>query len=112
MKMAPIILLLLCMSGCTAFEPKNNKVQVDLAKFAYANCLMWYFEFKGYDTKDIRAISGGIVETSDISIETFQNIALSVKSYNPDIKTKNNIDINLLKCFHLEENEELKKYLE
>ena len=33
-------------------------------------------------------ISGGIVETSDISLEVFQTIALHVRSYNPDIKTK------------------------
>ncbi|HEY7772828.1 MAG TPA: hypothetical protein VIC26_06590 [Marinagarivorans sp.] len=77
-----------------------------------AKSYVWYFESKGYDTEDIRAISGGIVETSDISLDRFQDVALAVKSYSPDIKTKNNVDVNLLKCFHLKDDEKLNKYLE
>jgi len=107
-----IILVSLFLSGCAAYKTGKDKAQSDLTKFAYANCLMWYFESKGYDTEDIRAISGGIVENSDISLERFQNIALAVKSYSPDIETKNNIDLNLLKCFHLKDYEKLNEYLE
>ena len=81
----------------------------ELKKFSYANCLMWYFESKGYDTEDVRSISGGIVETSNISLDKFQEIALIVKEYQPEMETKNNIDINLLKCFYLEESAELNK---
>ena len=63
---------------------------------------MGYFESKGYDTSDIRSISGGIVETSNISIERFQEMALLVKKYTPQLETKQNINKELLKCFHLD----------
>lgn len=107
-----IVLISLYLNGCATLKSETNQDRSDLAKFAYANCLLWYFESKGYETTDIRAISGGIVETSDISLEKFQDIALAVKSYNPVIKTKNNIDRNLLKCFYLKDDEELNEYLE
>ena len=97
-----------CVDNNTLTQEKNNQ----LKKFAYANCLMWYFESKGYETKDIRNISGGIVETSNISLDTFQEVALIVKEYQPTIESKHNIDINLLKCFHLESYGKLNKVLE
>ena len=107
-----IVLLSLFLNGCATLKPEADQDRSDLAKFAYANCLLWYFESKGYDTADIRAISGGIVETSDISLDIFQDIALAVKSYSPVIKTKNDIDPNLLKCFYLAGDEKLNEYLE
>ena len=105
------ILISLSLSGCVSYKTEQDKTRDHLTQFAYANCLMWYFESKGYDTKDIRAISGGIVETSDISLEVFQAVALDVRSYHPDIKTKNNIDLNLLKCFHLKDYDKLSEDL-
>ena len=105
------ILMVFC-TGCASSPLIAKEKSNELQKFAYANCLMWYLESKGHDTKDIRAISGGIVETSNISIDRFQQVALIVKEYHPNLKTKNNIDINLLRCFHLEESIELTKALE
>jgi len=100
------------LSGCATLNPESDKTHDELTKFAYANCLLWYFDSKGYETEDIRSISGGIVETSDISLERFQEVALAVKSYSPDIETKNDIDKNLLKCFYLKDNEQLNELLE
>ena len=97
------------LSGCAGSNTLVQEKPSELKKFAYANCLMWYFESKGYDTEDVRSISGGIVETSNISLDKFQEIALIVKEYQPEMETKNNIDINLLKCFYLEESAELNK---
>lgn len=107
-----ILIVSLYLNGCANLKTEADQARSDLTKFAYSNCLLWYFESKGYETADIRAISGGIVETSDISLEKFQNIALAVQSYNPAIKTKNDIDLNLLKCFYLKDDEKLSKYLE
>jgi hypothetical protein len=98
-------------TGCAISNAKVNNEANEKNKFALTNCLMWYMQSKGYDTEDIRSISGGIVETSDISLDEFQKIALLVKEYEPTIQTKQNIDINLLKCFYLEESEELNKIL-
>jgi len=94
-------------TGCATTSNPQAIQDASLQKFAYANCLMWYFESKGFDSEDIRAISGGIVETSDISLEVFQEIALTVKDYQPNLQTKHGIDINLLRCFHLDESEKL-----
>lgn len=74
----------------------------DLQKFALATCLLDYFESKGYDTSDIRAIGSGIVETSDVSIDQFQKIALAVRAFTPTLETKQSIDKKLLRCFYLE----------
>ena len=101
--------LIIYLSGCASNNTLVQEKPNELKKFAYANCLMWYLESKGYDTEDVRSISGGIVETSNISLDKFQEIALIVKEYQPEIETKNNIDINLLKCFYLEESAELNK---
>ncbi len=98
--------LSILISCAIADENKDHHEQL-LYKYAYSNCLFWYFNHKGYDVEDIRSISGGIVETSDISIERFQEIALFIKNYKPQIETKAGIDINLNKCFHLEKSEGL-----
>lgn len=86
---------------------KNN----DLMKFAYANCLFQYFKSEGIDTTDIRNISGGIVEKSSISINLFQDISMAISNFNPDIKTKNKINIKLKKCFYLEKSTDLQSIL-
>jgi len=83
-------------SGVSARSEAEEHV---LRNFAYANCLFWHFKEKGYDVTDIKAISGGYVENSTISAETFQEIALIVKEYSPALDTKHNIDPTLYKCF-------------
>jgi len=95
--------------GC-ASSVKVNETET-LYKYAHANCIFWYFKEKGYNTDDIRLISGGMVETSSISIEKFQNIALFIKDYEPQIDTKNNIDSKLNRCFVLESSAELKNII-
>lgn len=104
-----VLALSLLISGCATTTKPKEMYDSNLQKFAYANCMMWYFDSKGIDTEDIRAISGGIVETSDISIDVFQEIALAVKDYQPNIQTKQVIDVNLAKCFHLDKSEDLLK---
>ncbi len=103
-----LLLFVVIVSGCASTGVERDNSNELLAKFAYANCLMWYFEQKKYNADDIRAIAGGIVETSSISINKFQEVALFIKDYNPNLETKNNIDKNLLKCFNLEKSVELK----
>jgi hypothetical protein len=71
-------------------------------EFAKANCFYWYFKKKSYDLQDIRAITGGMVEVGSYSSEKYQQVALLVKDYQPKILTKQNIDIDLLKCFRLD----------
>ena len=66
----------------------------------------WYFKKKNYDLKDIRAISGGIVETGSFSPEKYQKVSILVKDFSPNIKTKQNIDIDLYKCFKLSSDKE------
>ncbi len=65
-----------------------------------------------YDLKDIRAISGGIVELGSYSPQKYQNVAFLVKEYRPSLATKSNIDIDLLKCFKLETDEDFLNSLE
>ncbi|WP_276785229.1 hypothetical protein [Thalassolituus oleivorans] len=91
---------------------KKDAFESSLYEYSQANCLYWYFESKGYDTKDIRSISGGIVEMSGESIDKFQKISIFVKGYRPNMKTKNNIDVDLYKCFHLKDSEELNSIIE
>jgi len=57
---------------------------------------------KNYNTNDIRSISAGIVETSNISIDIFSEISIFIKNYQPNLETKNDIDLELNKCFYLE----------
>jgi len=85
----------------------GTSAKENLQKFAYANCLFWHFKEKGFDTKDIRSVSGGFVEMGTSSAEIYQEIALSIKSFKTKRKTKQNVDPSLLKCFFLEDNLEL-----
>jgi len=70
--------------------------------------MFWYFKKMNYSTKDIKAISGGIVELGTYSAEKYSKVAFLVKEYKPNIQTKQNIDIELLKCFQMEKD---KKFL-
>ena len=51
------------------------------------------------------------LETNDISIDRFTEIALLVKEFDPALKSKQEIDLLLLRCFHLDRNTELKELL-
>ena len=101
--------LLLLISGCTQTGNSENNEENELLKFAKANCFFWYFKKKNYDLKDIRAITGGIVETGTYSAEKYQSVALLVKEYSPQIRTKQNIDVDLNKCFVLENDKQFIK---
>ncbi|XOF35178.1 MAG: hypothetical protein ACL93V_07790 [Candidatus Electrothrix sp. YB6] len=115
------LLPLLLQSACSAVEQKElkeqNTVQIRqteeqrLWKFAYANCLFQYFQTKGYDLHDIRAISGGYTEMTEASTETLQEIARQIELYQPELRTKQDIDPVLYKCFFLEDNEALKRII-
>ena len=98
-------LALFC-SGC-ATSPTENKEKKNLEKFAYANCLLQYFNSKSYDTESIRNISGGLVEVGKESAETYASIAKIISTMNMGIETKSNIDPKLNRCFHLDKNGEL-----
>ncbi|BED90181.1 hypothetical protein PspMM1_26490 [Pseudoalteromonas sp. MM1] len=85
--------------SCTASAEENNQ---PLMEFASANCFFWYFKENDIPTSDISKITGGIVEMSSYSADKFQRVALLVKSYSPQIKTKQKVDLQLAKCFFLE----------
>lgn len=97
-----------CASNSKHVEPSNYN---ELMKFAYANCLFQYLKSENIDTTDIRHISGGIVEKSSTPINIFQKISIIISNYNPNIETKNDINIKLNKCFHLENSKELNKII-
>ncbi len=99
------LLLIFCgaalLASCVqAAEPLPP--QAELLEFAKANCLLQYFQKKGYDLHDILSISGGIAELGSASPEQYEQAAMLVKNYRPPLKTKQNIDIDLLKCFKME----------
>lgn len=110
------ILLTVSLTSCHIKYNKRTsgrtETETNLRQFACANCFYWYFRKKGYDTKDIRAISGGIVELGYYSADKYQKISMLIKNYKPDIKTKNEIDIDLLKCFLLDESAELNELID
>jgi hypothetical protein len=109
MRVVMVAIACFLISSCTSTKKIDND---NLYRFAEANCLYWYFEKKGYDTNDIRSISGGFVEKSDFSLEKFQDISMFVKSYVPNLDSKNNIDVDLNRCFQLRESSKLKVIIE
>ena len=111
LRLCNVVLLIALVTGCQNKSGILNEEAISLNKFAQVNCLFQYFELNNYETKDIRAIAGGIVETSDISIDKFQEIALFISNFDHNTETKQNIDKNLLKCFSLERNLELQKII-
>ena len=102
------LLFILILSGCVTTTSNKNTPSNVLMQFAFANCLMVYLEEKNYDSYDVRAIAGGIVETSDVSLDKFQGHSAICKKLRPENRTKQNIDRKLLKCFHLDSSTELK----
>jgi hypothetical protein len=106
-KFNALLIILTCFTNisCSYAVNSENSEEInsngELLEFAKANCFFWYFKKKGYDLKDIRAISGGIVETGSLSPEKYQQVSMLVKEYSPNIQTKQNIDLDLYKCFEL-----------
>jgi hypothetical protein len=103
------ILLIFCLlSSCVLATQPALSPQPDneLLQFAKANCFFQYFQKKGYDLKDIRAISGGIVERGSASPEQYEQVTELVKNYKPQLTTKQKIDIELLKCFTLDQDDD------
>ena len=111
-----VVLAGLLISSCAQTTPRSSANTVspedELLSFAKVNCFFGYFKKMKYDLEDIRAISGGIVELGSYSPQKYQNVALLVKEYKPSFATKNDIDIDLLKCFKLEADEEFLNSLE
>jgi hypothetical protein len=102
--------------ACSSIDHKvkheNYHSENELLAFAEANCFFWYFKKKGYDLHDIRAISGGIVEKGLYSPEKYQQVSSLVAAYQPTIATKQEIDIDLLKCFCLRKDTEFVRSIE
>ena len=105
-----LFLMLFVMSACTGLYKKPdenvNRENAEVMTFAKANCLSLYFKKKNYDLKDINAITDGIVERGEYSAKTYQEVAVKVKAYRPVIKTRTNVDVDLLKCFKMDADDE------
>lgn len=94
---------ILNLSSCASPQIKNEDA---LVTFAKSNCFFWYFKSQNIDTTEIKKITAGVVEMSSYSAEKFQEVAFLVKSYSPNTYTKQNIDIELSKCFSLDSDSE------
>lgn len=105
------LFLVLCLgiiAACSDSEnAENSETEENLWNFAYANCLYQYFAKQGWEISDIRAISGGYVEMGDSGPDTYGEINRIVETWQPDIATKQDIDVDLMKCFQLESNDQL-----
>lgn len=116
MRRISLILMAALLFGCYDQKEASNlghqKLPDELLDFAKANCFFWYFKKKNYDLEDIRSISGGIVEMGSYSAEQYQQVSLLVRDYSPPIQTKQNIDIDLLKCFLLEQDPDFLQSIE
>jgi hypothetical protein len=97
MKLRVLILCALLSTSCVSQEYNDS----ELVKFAEANCFFWYFKKNNFKLDDIRGITGGMVEMGHLSAEKYQQAALAVKDYKPSLKFKNNIDVDLGKCFYM-----------
>lgn len=98
-----IFSIILSLSSCSSKQKKDEDA---LVIFAKSNCFFWYFKSQNIDTTEIRKITAGVVEMSTYSAEKFQEVALLVKNYSPNTFTKQNIDIELSKCFSLNSDKE------
>ena len=74
-----------------------------------ANCLFWYFQKQGWPVDQIRAVAGGYVEMGAAPAEAYQRLALFIRDYAPGLQTKQGIDPELNRCFHLERSEEWRR---
>lgn len=88
---------LIVVAGCSTQQYIDSSQKNEpLWQFALSNCLYWYFENKSLDSSDIRKISGGFTETGSASLETYQAIALYLKSRKIDTSSKQGIDPQLM----------------
>lgn len=105
---ASLLITASAFSGCATPVSKvpegASATKQNLKQFAYANCLFWHFSSKGYSTDDIRAIAGGYVERGVAPPEAYQEIALFIEGYQPEVSTKQDIDPSLNRCFLLDAN--------
>lgn len=90
------------LTACSHMDTSPQGDEALLYKYAYSSCLFWYFKSQGYDIEDIGAINGGLVEKSNVGIDKFQEISLYLKNSSPKLVSKNEINPDLNKCFHLE----------
>lgn len=95
-----------CSSNVVSIEERNQ-----LIKFSYASCLSNYFKSEGINRDDIKAVSAGMVEKSEISIEKFRDLAVAIRDFNPNHQSKNNINIQLLKCFYLDDSQTINEII-
>jgi len=104
-------ILLFVVTGCAGTTNIGHGSD-ELLDFAESNCFFWYFKSKNYDLSDIKKVTSGIVEMGSYSAEKFQKTAFLVKDYTPIILSKNNIDVQLAKCFVLKEDKEFLEKLD
>lgn len=100
-----------CSTAPMKVETDPEVASSELLSFAKVNCFFWYFKKKGYDLEDIRNISGGIVEMGSLSSDKYQKTSFLVKEYSPNIETKKDVDLDLAKCFVMEEDLEFLQLL-
>lgn len=109
------LLAVLWLGGLTACSPAapptGDATQENLWQFARANCLFQYFSARGWETKDIRAISGAYVELGDSDPDTYAAISEAIREWQPPFETKQDIDAALFKCFKLSESETISQLI-
>ncbi|GGP79725.1 hypothetical protein GCM10009410_10340 [Shewanella ulleungensis] len=103
--------ILAFISGCSVAKPTYGDTDA-LLDFAESNCIFWYLKSKDYEVSDIKKVTAGIVEMSTYSANKFQQTALLVKEYKPDISRNDNVDLDLLKCFTMKKDKLFLKKLE
>lgn len=112
MKFCSFLAVFIFLSACTSNQPKDSlSASENLYKFAQANCLFWYFNEKGYDSNQIRKISGGFAELGTSSPEKYQSIALYLKEHPGLENSKQTIDAKLNLCFNLESDKGLREII-
>ena len=107
MKCIIVFFSFLLILGCSQSEISTTSSAStepnELMEFAKASCISSYFRKKGYDLKDIRFVTAAIVAKGSYAAERYANVAGAVQTYSPDIKTKQNVDVDLFKCFFLDQ---------
>lgn len=111
MKLTLVFLSALMTTACSHINTGQQPNEDILYKYAFSSCLFWYFKNQGYDTEDIRAINGGIVQQSEVSLDKFQEISLYLKDSASPVASKHDINSGLNKCFHLETDTLLKEVI-
>ena len=95
----------------SAEAPEPTSPDPTLVEFARASCLFWYFQENNYDLKDIKLISGGLVETGGLPLEKYIEVSALVRDYRPPFTPDNDADIALYKCFYMSQDEKFQQIL-